>query len=206
MTSDQPGDPARAVPAGDPPEGDADRLALLWNGFEELTTRLDTTEDALAGTLEALSSDVDDLKTQLTQLLQKEQEKDVKPQRWAARATSKDWNNLMDWVDQLNADYSLLSEFVIPPCWPAHPGAVEELAGLWRSWIRSLIADERGQKNGSNDLTAWHDRWLWPSLHRLKSGHYRTTNCRNGHQPERSPAAPTDRALLPAPATKPRTR
>ena len=63
----------RAGPTG---EDRADRR-LLWNGFEELTARLDTTEDAVAAALDTLTTDVDDLKTQLAQLLEKEQEKDV---------------------------------------------------------------------------------------------------------------------------------
>ena len=37
-----------------------------------------------------------------------------------------------------------------------------------------------------------------PACAALKSGHYRTTNCRDHHQTERLTAAPTDRALLPA--------
>jgi hypothetical protein len=189
MTSDAPPDD------GDP---HADRLALLWNGFEELTTRLDTTEDSLADTLDNLSTDVDDLKTQLTLLLKKELEKDIQPRRWAARATSKEWDNLVVWVDRLNADYSLLGDYTIPPCWPAHPGVIEELAGLKRSWSRAMIADELAKTSGGNDLTAWHDRWLWPCLTRIKSGHYRTTNCRTNHQPENGDTRSTDRDFLPA--------
>ena len=207
MTSNPPPDHrdgATEPPVDDPvpPSGDpaADRLTLLWNGFEELTTRLDTTEDSLAATLDTLSTDVADLKTQLALLLKKEQEKDIKPRRWAARATRKDWDNLIDWVDQLAADYSLLGDYTIPPCWPAHPGVVEELAGLHRSWTRAMIADELAKTSGGNDLTAWHDRWLWPCLRRMKSGHYRTTNCRDRHQVERGMASLTDRKLRPSPA------
>jgi len=73
---------------------------------------------------------------------------------------------------------TLLGDYIIPPCWPAHPGVVEELAGLHRSWTRARITDELAKNNGSNDLTAWHGRWLWPCLRRMKAGHYRTTNCR----------------------------
>ena len=86
--------PARRPPATRSrpmPTADPDRLALLWNGFDELTARLDTTEDAVADTLDNLSTDIDDLKTQLTQLLKKEQEKDIEPRRWADRATAQDW-------------------------------------------------------------------------------------------------------------------
>ena len=74
---------------------------MLWSGFEQLTARLDTTEDAVEGALGSLSTAVDELKTQLAALLKKEQAKDVEPQRWAARATTQDWDQLIDWVDQL---------------------------------------------------------------------------------------------------------
>ena len=124
---------------------------------------------AFAATLDTLSTDVDDLKTQLAVLLKKEQEKDIQPRRWAARATRKDWNNLIDWVDRLTADYSLLGDSTVPPCWPAHPGVVEELAGLWRSWTRTMILDELAKGSGDTSLTAWHDRWLWPCLTRMKN-------------------------------------
>jgi hypothetical protein len=203
MTSNPPTDDCDPTdpPADDPvpssSDPDADRLALLWNGFEELTSRVDATEDSLAATLDTLSADVDDLKTQLALLLKQEKEKDIKPRRWAARATRKDWDNLIDWVDQLTADYSLLGDYTVPSCWPAHPGVVEELAGLHRSWTRAMIADELAKTNGGNDLTAWHDRWLWPCLRRMKSGHYRTTNCRTQHQPDTGNTRPTDREFLP---------
>ena len=75
---------------------------------------------------------------------------------------------------------------------------VEELAGLWRSWTRTMIIDETAEGSGDTSLTAWHARWLWPALTRMKSGHYRTTNCRDQHQPERVVARPTDRGLMPS--------
>jgi len=184
-------------PAGDAGDAGADPLTVLWNGFEELTARLDTSEAATEDALHNLGAAVDDLKDKLAQLLKKDREKDIDPRRWAARATRKDWDALIDWVDELNASYSLLGDYTIPPCWPAHPGVVEELAGLLRSWTRALITDELAKNNGANDLTAWHDRWLWPCLRRMKSGHYRTTNCRDGHHPEGSTAARTDRGFLP---------
>jgi hypothetical protein len=178
-------------------EDEGDPLAVLWNGFEELTARLDTTEDTLVDTLDRFSADIDDLKTKVTELLKKQQQdKDIKPRRWAARATRKDWNALIDWVDRLNNDYSLLDDYLIPPCWPAHPGVVEELAGLWRSWTRTMIIDETAENSGDTSLTAWHDRWLWPALTRMKSGHYRTTNCRNQHHSETRDVAPTTRLPL----------
>ena len=197
---DEPASPPIDDPVASAGDPDADRLAVLWNGFQDLTARLDTTEDTVAATLDTLSAAVDDLKTQLAPLLKKDQEKDIRPRRWAARATRRDWVNLADWVDRLTTDYSLLGDYTIPPCWPAHPGVVEELAGLWRSWTRTMIIDETAKNNGDTSLTAWHDRWLWPALRRMKAGHYRTTNCRDHHQQERVTTTPTDRGLIP-PAT-----
>ena len=81
----------------------------------------------------------------------------------------------------------------------AHPGIVEDVAGVHHAWKIAVIDDQIGRKIGGNNLTAWHDRWLWPFLRRLKTGHYRTTNCRSDHhEPERLNVAPTDRQLLPS--------
>jgi len=199
MTSEQPSREKADGSLVEPAAGGGDRLTLVWNGLAELTTRLDGTEDAVAAALDTLTAAVADLKTQLTALLAKEREKDVPPRRWAARATRKDWDQLVVWVDELNADYSLLGDYTIPPCWPAHPGVVEDLAGLHHAWTIAVINDELGKQAGSNNLTAWHDRWLWPCLRRMKAGHYRTTNCRDRHHREGSTAAMTDRGFLPNP-------
>jgi hypothetical protein len=37
-----------------------------------------------------------------------------------------------------------------------------------------MIIDEVAKEGGDTSLTAYHDRWLWPCLRRMKSGHYRT--------------------------------
>ena len=200
---DDRGDSAESPPDLPPPGGAGgpgsftERLTLIENGLEALAGRLDDTEDAIATTLETIGGEIADLKGSLAKLLAQEREL-VKPRRWAARASREDWDNLIDWVDQLNGDYSLLSDYTIPPCWPAHPGVVEELAGLWRSWIHAAINDARAKTHGSSDLTAWHDRWLWPSLERIKATHYRTTNCRPHHQAEARRPARTDAALVPS--------
>jgi len=75
---------------------------------------------------------------------------------------------------------------------------VEELAGLFHSWKRAVIADELATATGSSDLTARHDRWMWPLLQRAKGGHYRTINCKDRHVPERVAPKPTDRQHVPA--------
>ena len=45
-----------------------------------------------------------------------------------------------------------------------------------------MIIDETAKNSRDTRLTAWHDRWLWPALTRMKSWHYRTTNCLDRHQ------------------------
>ena len=152
MTSEQPSREKADGSLVEPAAGGGDRVTLVWNGLAELTTRLDGTEDAVAAALDTLTAAVADLKTQLTALLAKEREKDVPPRRWAARATRKDWDQLVVWVDELNADYSLLGDYTIPPCWPAHPGVVEDLAGLHHAWTIAVINDELGKQAGSNNL------------------------------------------------------
>jgi len=139
---------------------------------------LDDTEDAIA-TLETIGGEIADLKANLAQFPAQEREL-IKPRWWAARASSEDWNNLVEWVDQLNGDYSLLGDYAIPPCWPAHPGVVAELAGLWRSWIHAVINDARAKKQGSSDLTAWHDRWFWPFMDRIKTGTLQNNELQEG--------------------------
>ena len=103
MTSEQPSREKADGSLVEPAAGGGDRLTLVWNGLAELTTRLDGTEDAVAAALDTLTAAVADLKTQLTALLAKEREKDVPPRRWAARATRKDWDQLVVWVDELDA-------------------------------------------------------------------------------------------------------
>lgn len=194
-SAESPPDSSTPGPAGGPGSF-TERLTLIENGLEALAGRLDDTEDAIATTLETIGGEIAELKANLAQLLAQEREP-VKPCRWAARASREDWDNLVDWVDQLNSDYSLLTDYTIPPCWPAHPGVVEELAGLWRSWVHAVINDARAKKQGSSNLAAWHDRWLWPGLERIKTTHYRTTNCRPHHQTEVRRPPKTDAAFVP---------
>jgi hypothetical protein len=53
---------------------------------------------------------------------------------------------------------------VLPPCWPAHPAAVEELDWLywdWTTWALEPAARSR-------DAADWHDRWLPGVLARIQ--------------------------------------
>ena len=46
------------------------------------------------------------------------------------------WNELADWVDWLNANYSMPHARRVQECWPAHPGLVHVLAGLRSAPLR----------------------------------------------------------------------
>jgi hypothetical protein len=100
---------------------------------------------------------------------------------------------LRDWVDWLIARYELRGEAeTIPPCWFQHSVAVEELTGLMVAW---KTAYSRRETAPSDALINWHDRWLWPTLHRLNVQLHVWAKCTGGgHVPAR-PAPPfTDEA------------
>lgn len=138
------------------------------------------------------------------------------PRRWADRTTTDEWETLVRWVDDLNRSYSLIEDYQIHPCWPAHPGVVEELAALHHAWIIAAIDDTvtgprpaepaEGKKpakparpaKGGTAYAVWHDRALWPFLERIRGGLYRIHMCKAGHQPEIASelAHATDRTLI----------
>ena len=104
---------------------------------------------------------------------------------WTDTATAEDWSELVHWVDHL---VEVMLPGITPtlaPCWPAHPGVVEDLAAARASWLRAVEADE---------LSSWIDRILMPLVERFSwwSARY----CKDGHQ-EQPPARPTDRRLVP---------
>ena len=189
-----------------PPDGvdDDEAAARPWTpaelsaGLQALADRLDTTEDQFAAALEKVSRAVVELRGQPA--TQQDDTEKRPPRPWTVRATTAQWDELVTWVDWMQANYSTISDYDIPPCWPAHTGIVEELAGLHHAWKRAQLADEAGETTGSIDLTGWHDRSLWPFLHRAKSGHYRTTNCKDRHVYERVTSTPTNRQHLAATA------
>jgi hypothetical protein len=95
---------------------------------------------------------------------------------------------LRGWVDWLIARYQLRGEAeTIPPCWFLHPVAVEELTGLMVAWKAAYSQKETAP---SDALVNWHDRWLWPTLHRLNVQLHVWAKCTGGsHAPSR-PAPP----------------
>lgn len=116
---------------------------------------------------------------------------------WTDRATAQQWHDLAEWIDWLTHTYEMRAGFEIYPCWPAHPGIVEELAALWDAWRDAAgRAPVDGSPPGDNDALAfWHDRYLAPVLHRLHAL-YAFHACRHQHE-SAAAAKPTDRDLLP---------
>lgn len=108
---------------------------------------------------------------------------------WAQRASDDDWLDLIEWVEWLTTTYELV-HFTgkLVPCWPAHGGVVEELAGLRSAWI----AAQRIAVDADTDaLAAWHDRALHPFINRFSA--YQLNLCtQDKHKTQRDPV-PTDR-------------
>lgn len=99
------------------------------------------------------------------------------------------WTRLIDWVVWLHDRYELSIEERIPPCWPQHPGIVEELWALmiWRTEIYDR------PNRGAGDLAhSWH-RELRAFIEVTVPFYARA--CRAGHRGAERLAA-TDRSLL----------
>jgi hypothetical protein len=124
------------------------------------------------------------------------------PRQWAARATPDDWSQLTDWVDWLTGSYSLRERHLVPGCWPAHPGVVEDLAALHAAWRHAMLTDEAAGDTGSDAGTYWHQHHLFPALERIRAL-YATHDCIDSHhlEPDRS-GRRTDRSAL-GPGTTP---
>ncbi|MFH8337757.1 hypothetical protein [Streptomyces sp. AM6-12] len=116
------------------------------------------------------------------------------PRSWTARATPAEWAELADWVDWLHAQYQPQGEYRVPPCWPQHPGAAEELAGLHASWKAAMLAAEQAEDGGDQALY-WHDRYLWDTL--ARTNRVIPNVCRNTGHARLKQLPPTDRTGLP---------
>ena len=103
------------------------------------------------------------------------------------------FTELRDWVNWLITRYELRGEAeMIPPCWFLHPVAVEELTALMVAWT---AAYSQKQIAPSDALVSWHDRWLWPTLHRLNLQLRVWAKCTGGsHVPSRPAPPVTDEA------------
>jgi len=98
---------------------------------------------------------------------------------------------LRGWVDWLTVRYDLRAEAtLVPGCWYRHPVAVEELTALMVAW---QAAYQSPPSPASDALVNWHDRCLWPTLHRLNIQLRVWAKCAGGsHHPVSPLSPPTD--------------
>jgi hypothetical protein len=177
--------------------GDLEALARLLTRDVETQARLitDQREETVAMLAEVLDR-LDTLEGSDT-----EPARPRVPRPWAARATPEDWSQLTDWVDWLISSYSLRERHLVPGCWQAHPGAVEDLAALHAAWRHAMLAEEAARDTGSDTGTYWHQHHLFPALDRIRAL-YATHDCIDTHHPEPDrPGRHTDRTALSRPGT-----
>jgi hypothetical protein len=113
------------------------------------------------------------------------------PWCWRALSPAQTRNlfgELRDWVDWVTVRYQLRGEtHTIPPCWYRHPVAVEELTALMIAWRGAYQLDQSPPGDGP---LHWHDRWLWPTLHRLNTQLRVWAKCTNGTHHDLPPTPP----------------
>lgn len=106
-----------------------------------------------------------------------------RPSRWSwhhatPQRRAQMWSELRAFVDWLIGRYQPGGSVEIRPCWYRHPVAVEELWALMAAWRASYC----GTEQATDQLTTWHQHWLWPCLQRL--GTYAGwAGCGTGHKP-----------------------
>ncbi len=72
--------------------------------------------------------------------------------------------DLARWVTEILLRRYPHAAGLVPPCWPAHPAAVEELDWLYWDWANWAVNPD----SRSRDAADWHDRWLPGVLGRLR--------------------------------------
>lgn len=155
------------------------------------TTYLSATEQSF---LNQLGDMVADHEVRIEQL-----EKDAKdpdpPRDWISRNQLRSqWEDLAQWVDWLNDNYSQPDDRRVPACWPAHKGLVHQLAALRSAWRAAVLDDEKSKEQG-NAMVAFHDYHLMPFFQRLSDRHlYPCIHA--AHRPDEE-HAPTDLSYLP---------
>jgi hypothetical protein len=91
------------------------------------------------------------------------------PRVWAAMKDDQYREALRDlsrWVTTVLLKRYRYTAAVLPPCWPVHPEAVEELDWLYWEWT-GWAAPADGEGARSRDAADWHDRWLPGVMGRL---------------------------------------
>lgn len=65
------------------------------------------------------------------------------------------WAELVDWVVWLHDRYELSVEERLPPCWPQHPGLIEELSAL-KAWRQDIFAADQSSQATGQAARYWH--------------------------------------------------
>lgn len=168
------------------------------DGLTELTALVERIGEVAFDRLDALDTAVTELRARLAEAPHDDTpDKIFKTMSWAATATEASWDTLYEWVDWMADTYGI-SRRILPPCWPAHPGLVEELAGLRSGWGQARLACITG---ASDQMSYWHDRCLFPLLDRIKGGTvYALKDCAQGtHKPVTQASFHTDRRVRTSP-------
>ena len=148
--------------------------------FEEITTELVEDVEGVTSAVDGLIKRLDDelaaVESRLQALEVSATVSNGGKEPWGVTATDKEWRELTAWVDWLNESYELGGPNRIAPCWPAHPGASEQLAALWFAWHAARTAQIA---DVGEHMISWHERWLWPSLPHITNC---LKSCSGGHQ------------------------
>lgn len=129
--------------------------------------------------------------------LEEKADKPKIPRDWITRnRRDAAWAELAEWVDWLNANYSMPHGNHVPKCWPAHAGLVHILAGLRSAWRAAVIADEDSKEQG-NAMAAFHDYHLFPFFNRFSDARFFPCVKGGKHRDDADHDA-TDRTLFPS--------
>lgn len=121
-----------------------------------------------------------------------------RPNRWAWGFLTRDeaaqlWGELRWFVDHLITRYPLSSDVSIPPCWYRHTVAVDELTDLYAAWRHAYCSGDQP----SDEMTAWRNRWLWPTLQNLHAhADWRECKAQRQHVEPAARQEPTDDGFL----------
>lgn len=107
---------------------------------------------------------------------------------------------LRDWFTWANPTifyYRVTPPRPVPDCWEQHPGAVEELLGLYSAWRAAYAGADPSQ-----NPTYWHGVFAGPALERIMKA-YRLADCadRGHHRAPMSVATVASRRQNPTGAT-----
>lgn len=154
----------------------ASRLSQMGERVGELAGRVQTAEAAIRGQAETVAEAASLARevTRLSEAIAGQAEPaagefpPVHPRRpvWAAMSDADYADALRDlarWVAEILLVRYPHARVVVPPCWPAHRAAVEELDWLYWDWTGWAL----GRDGRSRDAADWHDRWLPGVLARI---------------------------------------